>query len=72
MGIGSLLFGFIGAFVRWIFGGCRKKFIDIYKPERVHKEGIDVATSEMINVWIGFITLMLLLFILHYKLNLFE
>ena len=70
--MGSLLFGFVGAFVRWLFGGCRKKFIDIYRPEKVQKEGTDIVTSELVNIWIGVVTILILLIVLHDKLNLFK
>lgn len=71
MGLGSLLFGLIGALVRWIFSGFRKKFMDIYRPERVYEDGFDVATTEMVNVWVGVATIIVLLIIFHEKLHIF-
>jgi len=45
--------------------------MDIYRPERVYKDGFDVATTEMVNIWVGVAAILILLIVFHDKLNIF-
>ena len=68
--MGGIFFGFIGAFVRWLFSGFKKKFSDIYRPETIYENVEDIASEEMKNVIIGFVFIIGIIYLTHITFNL--